>query len=136
MRLSMKMLLTAGALCAAGLMSGCAESDQTVASLMVGPGAYSIYNCKQLSDAIVNNNASLKSQEELMAKARTAPGGALVNAVGYRTDYLVYLGKKKELNRAWRERDCKPVDSNSSDAGAAEPKTDSAASTKKADTRR
>ncbi len=129
MRLRMTTILTAGALCTVALLPGCAGSDQTMGSLMVAPGAYSVYNCKQLSDAIISNDGSLKAQEELMAKAGTGLGGQLANAVGYRTDYLVYLGKKKELERAWRERDCKPVESKSVDA--AKPKTDAAVPSKR-----
>jgi len=44
--------------------------------------------------------------EGLMAKAESGAGGTLINAVGYRPDYLKVRGEQHALEKTAREKNC------------------------------
>ena len=84
----------AAVLLSAGLLGGCAMSDERAASLLVAPGDYEIYSCPQLAVTYAGLKARRIELEGLMAKAEGGAGGQLVNAVGYRPDYLKVRGEQ------------------------------------------
>ena len=96
----------AGALLVAGLLAGCAMSDERAASLLVAPGDYDIYSCPQLAVTYAGLKSRRVELEGLMAKAESGAGGQLVNAVGYRPDYLKVRGEQHEIEKTAREKNC------------------------------
>jgi hypothetical protein len=92
-------------LCALGL-GGCAMSEDTVANLLVAPGAYEFYTCPQL----VSNAASLRARqaelEQLMAKAETDAGGKVMSSMSYRPEYLRARGELRSVEATAREKQC------------------------------
>ncbi|HET9617808.1 MAG TPA: twin-arginine translocation pathway signal [Pseudolabrys sp.] len=96
----------AAVLLSAGLLGGCAMSDERAASLLVAPGDYEIYSCPQLAVTYAGLKARRIELEGLMAKAEGGAGGQLVNAVGYRPDYLKVRGEQHEIEKTAREKNC------------------------------
>ena len=96
----------AAVLLAAGMLGGCAISDERAASLLVVPGDYDIYSCPQLAVTYSGLKTRRIELEGLMAKSASGAGGQLVNAVGYRPDYLKVRGEQHEIEKTAREKNC------------------------------
>lgn len=95
-------LLAAGA-----VLSGCAGMSETIAPAFADPGAYQLYDCKQLE----NERRSLASRtadlQKLMDKAETGAGGAIVSELAYRNDYVAVRGRAQLVEEAWRSNKCR-----------------------------
>ena len=98
--------MIAAALLAAGLLGGCAISDDKAASLLVAPGDYDLNSCPQLAVTYAGLKVRRVELEGLMAKAESGAGGTLINAVGYRPDYLKVRGEQHEIEKTAREKNC------------------------------
>jgi hypothetical protein len=95
-------LLAAGA-----VLSGCAGMSETIAPAFADPGAYQLYDCKQLETerkALATRTADL---QKLMDKAETGAGGAVVAELAYRNDYLAVRGRAQLAEDAWRSNRCR-----------------------------
>ena len=95
-------LLVAGA-----ALSGCASMSETVAPAFADPGAYQLYDCKQLETerkALATRTADL---QKLMDKAETGAGGAVVSELAYRNDYIAVRGRAQLAEEAWRSNRCR-----------------------------
>ncbi len=95
----MSMLITAG------VLAGC-TSDQ-VASTIVRPAKYSIYNCDQMAQTGRAEASRERELKALMDKAAQGPGGELAIAMAYRNEYLTVQGNLRELEAAAVEKNCK-----------------------------
>jgi hypothetical protein len=73
----------AGVLLAAAALAGCSTSDG-VGALMVDPGRYEGYNCKDL----------------------VGTSGVVIGALAYRSDYETVLEQKRVLRRTAAEKKC------------------------------
>jgi hypothetical protein len=93
-------------LLAAGLLAGCAFSDEKAASLLVAPGDYDLYSCPQLARTAADLKVRRAELEGLMAKAEGDAGGRMMSALGYRPDYLKVRGEIHEIEKTAREKKC------------------------------
>jgi hypothetical protein len=115
MRLAQTKMLTAAVL-AALMLVGCAGSNDQMASLLVTPGKYKLFNCAQLAAAYKGTTAQAQELKGQMAKAQTGAGGQAVDAAVYQPEYLMARGELNELRREARAKHCTlPLDA----AGAA-----------------
>ena len=81
-RLIAAMLLTLG-------LAGCGTlSDETAARMMAAPGGYDVFPCPNIEAAILAARTRRTELEQLMARSEQSPGGALANALAYRTEYV------------------------------------------------
>ena len=94
------------ALLAAGLVAGCALSDEKAASLLVAPGDYDLYSCPQLAQTAASLRTKRVELEALMARAETDSGGRMMSALGYRPEYLKVRGELHEIDATAREKHC------------------------------
>ncbi|MGN6573115.1 MAG: hypothetical protein ACTHLO_17040 [Pseudolabrys sp.] len=99
-------LRIAAGLLAAGLLAGCAMSDDRAASLLVAPGDYDIYACPQLALAAAAAKKRRDELQGLMARAETESSGRLMSALGYRPEYLKIRGELHEMEATAREKHC------------------------------
>lgn len=98
--------LSALGLSALGL-AGCGSiSDQTAASALVAPGKYDIYTCQDIEQRTRNTRARQMELEQLMTRAAQGTGGALVNAIAYRSEYLQTQGELEQLAKSSAAKDC------------------------------
>ncbi len=90
---------------AAVWLSGCSYSDE-LASALVAPGKFDLYNCDQLT---VRTRETAKRERELklsMQEAERGSAGGFINALAYRTDYLTARGELIELEQTATAKNC------------------------------
>ena len=92
---------------AAASLAGCGSvSDDVAASAAFGPGRYDLYSCKDIEVRVIEVRKRQVELEELSARAAQGPGGAVMGAVAYRSEYIQTRGELKELQRLANERQC------------------------------
>jgi hypothetical protein len=87
-------------------LSGCAMSDDKLASFLVAPGKFALYTCPELAQRAKTTAARQRELEQLMAKAGAGSGGRLVSMLAYRPDYLSARGEMKDLREAAAAKKC------------------------------
>ncbi|HEY5607332.1 MAG TPA: hypothetical protein VIM38_03240 [Alphaproteobacteria bacterium] len=88
-------------------LAGCGSiSDQTAASALVAPGKYDIYTCQDIEQRTRSTRARQLELEQLMTRAAQAPGGALVNAIAYRSESLQAQGELEQLAKSSADKRC------------------------------
>lgn len=96
-----------GALLAFGVMlSGCADTGDSMTAAFADPAKYELWDCKQLEPErknLANRTAELQG---LMAKAETGTAGPLVAEMAYRNEYLTVRGQAHFAEEAWRKSNC------------------------------
>jgi hypothetical protein len=105
MKLAKKIAL---AIALSGLLAGCAVSGDHAEDFYVAPGKYVFYDCKQLAGVAAHFEQRNKELEDLMARAQKGPGGELVSAMAYTSDYYSNLGELKDVRREQAEKKCDP----------------------------
>ena len=115
--------LSAAALLAAGLLGGCALSDDKAASLLVAPGDYDLYSCPQLATTASSLKAKRIELGGLMARAETDSGGRMMSSISYRPEYLKIRGELHEVEATAREKKCDVSKVAPAPASAAPPPT-------------
>ncbi len=91
----------------AGLAAGCASGGSSVAyNALIDPAQYSLYDCKQLTQAY--GEAIAKEREVLgrMERARTGTAGAMMAEIGYGPDYAMSRGHVQGIEEAARKINC------------------------------
>jgi hypothetical protein len=105
-----KILPLAAALLAA-MLAGCASgggtSDDQAGSLLVSPGKFVIYNCRQLADQARQLIDRENELQVLMVKAGPGPDGRIASTVAYRPEYLSVRGEINELRKEAATKNCK-----------------------------
>lgn len=84
---------------------GC-SANQDVTTLLVDPGHYSAYHCKDFPPQLTALTTREQTLRNLMDKANESSGGAIVGNLSYRADYEDVLGEEKVLRRAAAEKNC------------------------------
>ena len=103
MRLSVNLSFAAAL---AALLSGCAMSDDPMASFLVAPGGYVLFSCDDIARTTAGMQARQKQLEELMAKASTDAGGRIIADATYGTEYATTRGQLRNLQAAAAEKNC------------------------------
>jgi hypothetical protein len=96
----------AGALAGLALLSGCATPGDSSMTFFADPAKYQYSSCEQL--AVHRQTWTTKEQElkQLMDRADQGAGGALVNVLAYKADYVAATEELKLLERAARAKHC------------------------------
>jgi hypothetical protein len=84
-------------------LSGCGGG---VGSLLVDPGQYDAYHCKDLVQQMDTLNAREKKLRDLTAKASEATGGAVIGALTYRTELETIAARRKLVQQQATEKKC------------------------------
>jgi hypothetical protein len=90
---------------AAAFVAGCSYNDE-IASAIVAPGKYELYNCEDLT---IRGRDTAKRERELralMEQSEKGTGGVLVNVLAYRTEYLTARGELMQLEAAASAKNC------------------------------
>jgi len=90
----------------AGAVSACSSVSNNPLTVFADPGKYQYFSCEQI---VANRNVwSAKEQElkMLMDKADQGAGGAVVNVLAYKADYVAASEELKVLDVAARAKNC------------------------------
>jgi hypothetical protein len=102
------------------ILSGCAKMGDGFASgAFVDPARYDYYDCKQLEGERKSLNNRVDTLQQLIDKANTGTGGAVVGELAYRNDYISARAQLKLLEENWRRNKCQ--ESPPSPAGTSAP---------------
>ena len=91
----------------AGVLAGCATSDDSAGRFFVQPDRYQLYSCRELAEAAQTISARQLELEGLMAKAGPDASGRFVSTVAYRPEYLQLRGQMNEIRKTSVEKKCK-----------------------------
>jgi hypothetical protein len=97
------------ALTFSALLAACASeiSNPLMGGAFVDPGKYEFYSCDQIA---ANRKSVEKRAQELkllMDKAEKGPGGAVVNVIAYKGEYLATQDELKVIDATARDKKCK-----------------------------
>ena len=99
---------------AAVALSGCASSNGP-GQLLVAPGTYDAYHCKDLTQVWDQLNKRETELRANMDRASQGGGGTVIGAAAYGTDYQVVLTQKKMVQEQAVVKNCELVKSYQSD---------------------
>jgi hypothetical protein len=91
------------------LLAACASeiSNPLMGGAFVDPGKYEFYSCDQIA---ANRKSVEKRAQELkllMDKAEKGTGGAVVNVIAYKGEYLATQDELKVIDATARDKKCK-----------------------------
>jgi len=99
-------LAAAGLICVgAAMLAGCSLSGG-MDSLIVDPGRYSAYHCKQMAERLTELVEQQKDLRNLMDKASDGGGGSVIGTLSYRATYEKAVGDEAVLRRTAAEKKC------------------------------
>ncbi|MBW7970286.1 hypothetical protein [Bradyrhizobium sp. BR 10289] len=81
--------------------------SEILAPANADPARYELYSCEQLSNERKSLAAQTEQLEQLMAKAKTAPGGSVIAEAAYGPDYMKVRGQAHFAEKAWQQNRCK-----------------------------
>jgi|SRR6185312_13729227 len=92
----------------AALLSACG-STADVSRLVIAPGKYDIYTCRQIADQMQVTETEGRRLEGLMARASQGAGGAFINDIAYEPEYVANRGEARELRASAASKHCPSV---------------------------
>jgi hypothetical protein len=96
----------AGALAGFALLSGCATPSDSSVTFFADPGKYQYSSCEQLASQRKSWTTRERDLKQLMDRAEQGAGGALVNVLAYKSDYVAATEELKVLESAARSKHC------------------------------
>ena len=75
--------------------------------LFVDPGKYEFFSCEQIADHRKGVAAREQQLKLLMDKAEKGTGGAVVNVIAYKGDYVTAEDELKLIDATARDKKCK-----------------------------
>jgi hypothetical protein len=93
-------------LIAGALLAGCASTADNPLTLFVDPGKYQYYSCEQIAAQRKNWSNRQSDLKLLMDKADQSAGGAVVNVLAYKADYVTAGEELKVLESTARTKNC------------------------------
>jgi hypothetical protein len=91
----------------AGGVAGCTGiGEENWDNALAEPGKYTLYSCRDMETSISNTTARLTELEQLISRASQGPGGALMSAVAYQTEYRQSRAQLRALKLTAAEKQC------------------------------
>lgn len=87
------------------LLTACATASNPI-TIFADPGKYEFYNCEQLVGPRKHWTGREQELRLLMERAEQGAGGALVNLLAYRADYVAATEELKLIEIATRAKNC------------------------------
>jgi hypothetical protein len=97
---------TGGAVVGLTLLSGCATPSDSSMTVFADPAKYQYSSCEQLANHRQTWTTKEQELKQLMDRAEQGAGGALVNVLAYKADYVAATEELKLLERAARAKHC------------------------------
>jgi hypothetical protein len=96
----------AGLFLAGALLAGCSSSGDNPLTIFADPGQYQYSTCEQLTGQRQFWAGREKELKLLMDKADQGAGGAIVNVLAYKSDYIAAGEQLKVLEATARAKNC------------------------------
>jgi len=96
----------AGAAALAALNAGCGTVSDPAGFGIVSQDRYDFMPCKEILENRAGQTGRMKQLAELMEKADSSPGGFLVSASAYRSEYVQTRALVAAADRAARLNNC------------------------------
>jgi hypothetical protein len=87
-------------------LAGCSTIGDSSLTLFADPGKYQYSTCEQLAGQRKNWSSRQEELRLLMDKAEQSTGGAIVNVLAYKADYVAASEELKVLESAARSKNC------------------------------
>jgi hypothetical protein len=97
---------TAGALLGLALLADCATPGNSSLTLFADPGKYQYSSCEYLAQQRETLSTRERELKQLMDRAEQGTGGAIVNVLAYKGDYVAATEELKLLESAARSKNC------------------------------
>ena len=97
------------ALIFSALLAACASeiSNPLMGGAFVDPGKYEFFSCEQIADHRKGVAAREQQLKVLMDKAEKGAGGAVVNVIAYKGEYVMAQDELKLIDATARDKKCK-----------------------------
>ena len=102
----MRSIFRVTALSLVATCAGCGTMDQWGTEMMTDPSRYTVYDCSNIESSMSAARVRNDEIEQLMSRAAQGTGGAFVNLVAYRTEYLQNKGRMAAMKKAAAEKKC------------------------------
>ena len=88
------------------ILGGCSSLSDSTFTVFADPGKYTYYSCDQIN--VQTKQWTNREQElrTLMDKAEQSAGGAVVNVLAYRADYVAATEELRILEKTARSKNC------------------------------
>jgi hypothetical protein len=98
------------------LLGACASeiSNPLMGGAFVDPGKYEFHSCEQIAANRKKVQDRVQELKLLMDKAEKGVGGAVVNVIAYKGEYLAAEDELKVIDATAREKKCKTLENWSS----------------------
>jgi len=101
-----QLALVISALLAVVCLAGCAATGGNQATLFADPGKYQFSSCEQLANQRKHWASREQELKLLMDRAEQGAGGAIVNVLAYKADYVAASEELQMLESAARAKNC------------------------------
>jgi hypothetical protein len=92
------------------LLAGCASTGGNAVTVFADPGKYQFSSCEQLANQRKNWSSREQELRLLMDRAEQSTGGAVVNVLAYKADYVAASEELKIVENAARAKNCDTPD--------------------------
>jgi hypothetical protein len=90
----------------AGFLAACSSAADNPFTVFADPGKYQYYDCEQIAGQQGYWAGRAKELKMLMDKGEQATGGAIVNVIAYKADYVSANEELKVLEVTARSKNC------------------------------
>jgi hypothetical protein len=87
-------------------LAGCTAAMESQFTLFAEPGQYDFYDCRQLGTERTVKKRKEQELKLLMDKAEQGTGGAFVNVIAYKADYVQVQEQLKTIETTARTKNC------------------------------
>jgi hypothetical protein len=87
-------------------LTACASALENPFTVFADPGQYEFLNCEQLAAQRTARKAREEELKLLMDKAERSTGGAFVNLIAYKSDYVTAREDLKVIDATARVKKC------------------------------
>jgi hypothetical protein len=87
-------------------LAACSAPAMGPFTVFADPGEYEFHTCEQLAATRPAVKARAQDLKLLMDNAEKSTGGAVVNAIAYKTDYITATEQLKVLDATARDKKC------------------------------
>ena len=87
-------------------VTACTSTVENSMTLFADPGRYEFQNCENLAQVRQTWKAREQELTELMNRAEQATGGAVVNVIAYKGDYVAATEELKVIESTMRVKKC------------------------------
>lgn len=106
MRVAPSLAFIIGGFLAACSSPGGFTGDSNPFTVFVDPGQYLYLSCEQIATQRTTSTNRAQELKLLMDKAEQSTGGAIVNVIAYKSDYVSATEEIKVLDATAREKKC------------------------------